>query len=108
TAFFYNDSPSAVTVETQRKLDGNRWTDAFTSFDPLCRPLSQASANGEASPTPPWDRVDTCYDASGAVGYTSYPYQASSATAAIDCSTPPNPGDSFTRDALGRMVTLTH
>src|SRR6185437_13187630 len=108
TAFLYNDSPSAVTVETQRKLDGSRWTDAFTAFDPLGRPLSQASANGESSPTPPWDRVDTCYDASGAVGYTSYPYQASSATAAINCSAPPNPGDSLTRDALGRTVTVTH
>jgi hypothetical protein len=96
----YAYTPS--TLETRRKIDATRWTDAWDVFDGLGRAVTHASANGEAIP---WDRVDTAYNGLGEVLSRTYPYQWSTATGTGNTSAP---GDAFQFDALSRPTQTAH
>ncbi|HET7108059.1 MAG TPA: RHS repeat-associated core domain-containing protein [Candidatus Acidoferrum sp.] len=93
--------PDLVTIETKKQIDSTRWTDAYVRFDGLGRPIRHISANGEATP---WDQVDTCYDVLGNKHFVTYPYQGNG----LSDSQCTKPGDTFTYDALGRVLTVTH
>ncbi|MGH3180734.1 MAG: hypothetical protein ACRDOE_02310, partial [Streptosporangiaceae bacterium] len=101
TTYAYTDNPLYFEVETKRKIDSSRWTDAIAMLDGLGRESSSSALNGAGS----WDRGDTCYDGNGRVSYRSYPYQASSPTAQPGCSAT---GDSFQYDTLSRPTLTTH
>jgi len=93
--------PDLTTIETRRQIDSSRWTDVFVRFDGLGREIRRISANDEATP---YDQVDTCYDVLGNRHFVTYPYQGTGLSAS-QCI---KPGDTFTYDAIGRVLTVTH
>jgi RHS repeat-associated protein len=103
TTIAYTDTLGSFSVETKHKIDSaGRWTDNIVLYNGLGLPFSSSTANDEATP---WDRTDTCYDGNRRVLFSSYPYQASSATSAPNCS---GTGDTMIYDALGRATQVSH
>ncbi|HEU5233725.1 MAG TPA: RHS repeat-associated core domain-containing protein [Terriglobales bacterium] len=98
----YTDTPLAVSVERTRQIDATHSTDVIVHYDGAGQEISRTTANGESTP---WDRVDTCYDGSGRIKFSSYPYQIASSTTAPNCA---GNGDSLVYDALGRIKSITH
>lgn len=77
--------------------------DLETLVDAYGRTRRVAIANGQSGNG--WYIQDTCYDADGNVGFRSYSYQAASTTGSPACS---GVGDSYTYDALGRVLVVQH
>lgn len=102
TNYIYTDTVGSLNVEKTKTIDASRSTDEFFYYDGLGRLMSHSLANDQATP---WDKADTCYDSVGRKSFSSYPYQASSATAAQVCS---GLGDSFSYDALNRVTQVSH
>jgi RHS repeat-associated protein len=95
----------------QRKIDGTssfgppaiKITDYRVRYDGYGRPERTALYNGQAPND--WDMQDICYNSLGQVQYQSYPYQGSGFGQPKVCS---GAVDSFTYDALGRSITVSH
>lgn len=79
-------------------------TDTEVLVDGYGRQSRVAIANGQS--TNPWYQQDTCYDANGNVGFTSYRYQGTGLGAPPVCSG--SGGDTFSYDALHRLIKTTH
>jgi YD repeat-containing protein len=94
--------PDANTVEKTENIDGARSTDEFTRFDGIGRRIRRIAANDESSP---WDQVDFCYNGRGQLIFKTYPYQGAGLSASQVCS---GLGDTYTRDALGRILQIQH
>lgn len=94
---------TATEVEISDSIDnsGNNRT-SYLEVDGLGRKARFAVTNGESTP---YDETDTCYDADGRVGFSSYPYQDTGPFSATQCT---KPGDSFSYDGIGREISLTH
>jgi RHS repeat-associated protein len=96
--------PSTNEVDISQKLDnsGHNRT-ASRRVDGLGRRIQQIVSNGEAIA---YDQTDTCYDADGRTGFTSYPYQGTGLSSSPCPSA--QPGDSFSHDPLNRTTKVTH
>lgn len=99
TNFYY---PNSNTVEKTQRIDSTRSTDEFTHFDGLGRVTRRILANDESTP---WDQVDFCYDGRGQLAFMSYPYQGTGLSATQSCT---GLGDTFSRDAIGRISKILH
>lgn len=102
----YAQSVSLNTANQSSDFDYHNtsvYADRETLYDGYGRLSRIANANGQS--TNPWYQVDTCYDSSGRVNFTSYRYQANGFASTKVCS---NAGDSYTYDALNRVKTITH
>jgi YD repeat-containing protein len=103
-SYNYDDTPGSLYVEIQHTIDSTRSTNEFIFFDGVGRQISQSRANDETS-NPPYDKIDTCYDALGSKSFVSFPYQTSSYNGSPNCS---GSGDSYTYDGLRRVTAVTH
>jgi len=112
TTYTYTDTPSYYSPNVLRQdkiASGQQPTASYTMVDGLGRVIRTEHLNGEASPTPPYDMVDTCYDSLGRKSFESYPYQGIGWTPTnYSCSNSVHPGDTFTYDALGRVTQVTN
>lgn len=100
--FTYNDTPGSLSVERAQLLSGDNYATQYHLFDGLGREISKSIFNDENGG---WDKTDTCYDPRGLVGFSSYPYQATTYNAAKVCS---GLGDTNTYDGLQRISSVTH
>jgi RHS repeat-associated protein len=103
-SYTYDDTPGSLYVEIQHTIDSTRSTNEFIFFDGLGRQISQSRANDETS-NPPYDKIDTCYDALGSKSFVSFPYQTSSYNGSPNCS---GSGDTYAYDGLRRVTAVTH
>jgi len=78
------------------------YSDTETQYDGYGRQSRVAIANGQSGNS--WYQKDTCYDANGNVGFSSYWYQGTGLSAAKVCS---GAGDTYTYDVLGRLTLVT-
>ena len=101
---FYRTNPT--TVVRKDKMDGTpTWRELWIGLDGMGREIRRVGTNGEPAGTD-WNEQDTCYDARGLNSFKSYPYQGNGSLSAPQvCS---GAGDSFSYDALGRTLSLTH
>ncbi|HXA76626.1 MAG TPA: hypothetical protein VNV41_05785 [Candidatus Acidoferrales bacterium] len=97
--------PTTTEETISQKIDasGHSRTGALL-VDGLGRKIQQIVSNGE--PVLPYDQTDTCYDADGRNGFTSYPYQGPGLSGSPCPSS--NPGDSISYDPLNRTTKVTH
>jgi len=94
-------TPTEVDISDSIDNSGNNRT-SYLEVDGLGRKARFAVTNGESTP---YDETDTCYDADGRVGFSSYPYQDTGPFSATPCT---KPGDSFSYDGIGRPILVTH
>jgi RHS repeat-associated protein len=98
-------SQLAMEIRTQQMNTSGATTSQQTILDGFGRVIQlnqQTENNGQVA----WYQQDTCYDNMGRVASKSYSYATLSASpAAHSCS---NAGDTFSYDALGRLVKTTH
>ncbi len=99
--YAYNDTPGNLYAEASQVMSGSQSTAAYTLFDGLGREIAHSTANGQSS----YDKSDICYGARGLKFFTAYPYTASSYNAPQVCS---GAGDTFSYDALNRLLLVTH
>ena len=101
---FYRTNPT--TLVRKDKMDGTpTWRELWIGLDGMGREIRRVSTNGEPAGTD-WNEQDTCYDSRGLTHFKSYPYQGNGSLSASQiCS---GEGDSFSYDALGRMLSVTH
>ena len=90
-------APNQMTVSSH--IDGSTSTTQTTQFDGYGRVKRTAVWNGTT-----YYVTDACYGSTGLVAYVGTPYTSSSLTASQNCGN----GDSFTYDALGRMLGASH
>ncbi len=79
-------------------------SDSEVQLDGYGRQSSTEVDNGQIGS--PWYQQDTCYDANGNVAFKSYTYQGTGFGASKVCSG--SGGDTYTYDALGRVLQVTH
>ena len=97
----YSYSPTQTGVYNYQSASIH--TDTETLYDAYGRQSRIAIANGQGSN--PWYQQDTCYDADGRVNFQSNRYQGNGWATTQVCS---SNGDSYTNDALGRVIAVTH
>jgi YD repeat-containing protein len=94
---------TATSAGSQNQIVAGSWTSTQNQFDGYGRLSRQAVGNGQS--TNPYYQTDYCYDANGRLQFKSYPYQGTGWGTPKVCS---GAGDSYTYDALGRPLTITH
>ena len=90
-------TPNQVTV--QSTVDASHSTKQVTGYDSYGRQSRTAIWNGSI-----YYITDTCYDATGAVQSVGAPYTSTTLPSNQSCGS----GDSYTYDALGRVLSVSH
>ncbi|MGC2163148.1 MAG: RHS repeat-associated core domain-containing protein [Silvibacterium sp.] len=86
-----------------RYMSSSTYENTQTLYDGYGRTSRVAVANGQGSN--PYYQTDTCYNSDGLVGFASYSYQGNGWSTPQVCS---SAGDTYSYDALGRALTVTH
>ncbi|MGH9473703.1 MAG: RHS repeat domain-containing protein, partial [Terriglobales bacterium] len=93
---------TATTIETRRKINASTWQDHVETLDSLGREADEATETAAGN----WMHLTTCRDpATGEPAYASYPFASSTPAGGGTCL---DPRDTFTYDALGRPLSVTH
>ncbi|MDE1161933.1 MAG: hypothetical protein PW792_08295 [Acidobacteriaceae bacterium] len=87
------------TIQTRSMSGGTETRETFADAYGRTRRVAVEKASGD------WYLQDTCYDANGRVSFTSYPYEAATDSVTQVCS---GRGDTYTYDALGRILSVQH
>ncbi|MGH9466772.1 MAG: hypothetical protein ACRD1Y_05400, partial [Terriglobales bacterium] len=94
------------TVEVKRLFSGSYWTDAISHLDGFGRADRQFVFDGSTSSA---DTTDTIYDGEGLPYFVTYPYESTGVDSSkATGNSSATPGDTFSRDVLGRTVEVTH
>lgn len=94
------DSPTQVT--SIRPIDSSNTATSKTLLDGYGR-LQRTAIQASSSI---WYLTDYCYDGVGLLQYQSTPYSANGYIGPLQCSS--STGDSYSYDALGRVLSLSH